>query len=558
MAKRSGCVSAAPPKKGRSGGCGPRTALCRFLLAFFFRPVFPPSLSLPAGIYWRTPRNNRTGELWSGKDLTGAREDAVDHIHGKSACESILLTGMVTAEQRERSDDRLGGMSETRKWSWHRGDLRHGARQPVPGESAEADDTANLQQCLQLAHEKGTASIAFIRSWFVGRRTAADARGDVTIVELQSIIAANRGGLVGEAGTMKRREKPVTGAITGKHSACAVAPVCRRRQPDDEQPSLRVPKAGHRFTPVGLIAIGGALVARNLLTPGNQPWTRRASDDFGLQLRQAELFPSAMEKILVSAVPDGATAVSAVPDGTLVSAVPDVATAVSAVSDGPAVAQGVPLSELEKQSRRRAARRKPAVCVLPRRAYAAPLAPPFLLTLSRLTQPCHDAGTVPLDGRVVNHAVLRNQGGGGGSGTGAPPGRPPAARARDWARPRRGLHRPTRWPRPLPVTTIPVPAGTAATAQRIAANAADSVPTEASSPMCRSGSLTARSWLIPDRPGGVPASVSSSWLLSPSDALARTGDPPLQGCRLFLSPIVSSIDEGQGGIYWICWRNRAG
>src|SRR5262245_53946787 len=53
----------------------------------------------------------------------------------------------------------------------------------------------------------------------------------------------------------------------------------RRRQSTDEDVRLRIAEAGHRAAPVVLVAVGAALLAGNLLTPGDKPGTLAAGDE---------------------------------------------------------------------------------------------------------------------------------------------------------------------------------------------------------------------------------------------------------------------------------------
>ena len=57
---------------------------------------------------------------------------------------------------------------------------------------------------------------------------------------------------------MRKSPEPVA----GEHAPGPVRAVGGRRQPDQQQPRVRIAEAGHRAAPVGLVAVGGLLLAR--------------------------------------------------------------------------------------------------------------------------------------------------------------------------------------------------------------------------------------------------------------------------------------------------------
>ena len=90
--------------------------------------------------------------------------------------------------------------------------------------------------------------------------------------------------LVGEAGGMKRAVKPVAAAVAGKHPAGAIAAMRRRRQTDDQNPRLRITKAGQRLGPISLAVIATRWLLCRRFAPTHQAWTTPACDDGFVQL----------------------------------------------------------------------------------------------------------------------------------------------------------------------------------------------------------------------------------------------------------------------------------
>jgi hypothetical protein len=82
---------------------------------------------------------------------------------------------------------------------------------------------------------------------------------------------------------MERRIQEFPGAITGEDSPRPVGAVCTWREADDDDASFRVAEAGHRASPVGLVAVGSALLARHLLAKGDEPRAAAASYDLFVQ-----------------------------------------------------------------------------------------------------------------------------------------------------------------------------------------------------------------------------------------------------------------------------------
>ena len=123
------------------------------------------------------------------------------------------------------------------------------------------------------------------RRLVVGRR-AADGERDVAVVEDEAVVAGGRGGLVGEAGAMECAVKPFAGAIAGEGAAGAVGAVGAGRETADEQPGGGIAEARDGTRPVGLVGVGGALVAGDRGAPVDQARAATAGDDARVLRRQ--------------------------------------------------------------------------------------------------------------------------------------------------------------------------------------------------------------------------------------------------------------------------------
>ena len=106
----------------------------------------------------------------------------------------------------------------------------------------------------------------FLRRRLVVRRRAPDRGGDERVAQGQAVVRMVRRRDVGEAGAVQRGHQEVAGsadAVAGEDAAGAVGAVRRRREADDQQPRPRIAEAGDRLAPVGVVAIGAPLLARD-------------------------------------------------------------------------------------------------------------------------------------------------------------------------------------------------------------------------------------------------------------------------------------------------------
>ena len=152
----------------------------------------------------------------------------------------------------------------------------------VERDLAERDDDAHVGQRVDLGLKVGKAPRDLLRRRLVVGRRTPDRRGDECITEDQAVVRIARRRDVREAGAMERAHEKVAGsadAVAGKDAAGAVRAVRGRRQADEQQPRARIAEARDRLAPVGLVAIGAPLLARDLGAVAAQPRARLARDD---------------------------------------------------------------------------------------------------------------------------------------------------------------------------------------------------------------------------------------------------------------------------------------
>ncbi len=125
-----------------------------------------------------------------------------------------------------------------------------------------------------------------LRQRLIPRRRTPCRRADVTPAQLQPIAASSTRRLIRQSRPMQRREQKIPRPIPGKHPPRPIRPMRRRRETDDPQPSLRIPKPRHRLPPILPIRKRPLLRFRNFRAIPPQSRTSLASDDLSIQLLQ--------------------------------------------------------------------------------------------------------------------------------------------------------------------------------------------------------------------------------------------------------------------------------
>jgi hypothetical protein len=85
---------------------------------------------------------------------------------------------------------------------------------------------------------------------------------------------------------MQRRPQEVAARITGEDATRPVAPVCRRRKAQDQDPRLRIAETRQRPRPVFLPGEPARRLRGRALPPLDQPRAAPAIDDLALDLRE--------------------------------------------------------------------------------------------------------------------------------------------------------------------------------------------------------------------------------------------------------------------------------
>ena len=78
---------------------------------------------------------------------------------------------------------------------------------------------------------------------------------------------------------MERGPQEVARGVTGEDPPRPVPAVGGRRQPEQQDPGIRIAEARHRPAPVRLVAEPGDLLARDLLAPRDEPRAAAAGHD---------------------------------------------------------------------------------------------------------------------------------------------------------------------------------------------------------------------------------------------------------------------------------------
>ncbi len=157
----------------------------------------------------------------------------------------------------------------------------------LPPERAEADDHADAREQRELRGEPRGARVALGGQRLVGRRRAADRGGDPAVAQREPVAAVGGRRLVREPGPVQGGEEEVAAAVAGEHPARAVRAVRGRGEPEQQHAGLRVAEAVDRPAPVLLVAERGALLARDLLAPGDEPRAAAARVDLGRERVEA-------------------------------------------------------------------------------------------------------------------------------------------------------------------------------------------------------------------------------------------------------------------------------
>ena len=153
-------------------------------------------------------------------------------------------------------------------------------------DSPKRDDHFRSSQRCRFRDQMRMAGRNLAWSWLVLRRCAPHGREDVRIVQLQSVGRMPGGCDVREPCLVHRVHEKVAGSIPGEDATGAIGAVGGGRQPEDEDPRERIAESRNRPAPVGIAAVRGFLVSRDLFAVGAEPHTTVAADDVSSDHRQ--------------------------------------------------------------------------------------------------------------------------------------------------------------------------------------------------------------------------------------------------------------------------------
>ena len=159
--------------------------------------------------------------------------------------------------------------------------LPAGLENGVEADLPEREENARLGQRRELADEIVPAPIQLRRLGPVPGRGAAPGRGDEDAVERHPVVGAERIRPAGQTLAVELAVEPLAGSVAREHPAGSVGSVRPRGESNDDEPRLGVAEAGDGLSPVGLVPVRGALLARDGGAVGAEPRAALARDHVG-------------------------------------------------------------------------------------------------------------------------------------------------------------------------------------------------------------------------------------------------------------------------------------
>ena len=221
------------------------------------------------------------------RDVDGAPDHRVEHRRRQPARERVLLARVVRAEQRVRPDPSLREMPEPRPRRAPRAPAPRtpgpprpsrtgrGRRPPAPTRAAPARGPGTARRCRA---PRSSACWPAARSGRPPRCTCPSASA-------RRRRAGSRAGPPARASNSRAHRKSPA-RIAGEDPAGPVAAVRGRRQPQQQDPRIRVAEPRQRPAPVRLVAEPRDLLDGDPLAPLDQPRTPPARDDLAGQRRK--------------------------------------------------------------------------------------------------------------------------------------------------------------------------------------------------------------------------------------------------------------------------------
>ena len=209
----------------------------------------------------------------------------MEHLPGEFSRLRVLLTGMIGSDQDEATGQLpFPSVTKLRLAAWRRtAILGPRLQERLKGDPPQGNEDTGGAKQFEFPAQVPPAILKLgwqrlVRGW----RTAQGCR-DETIRECQTVLSITRSRLVCETKPVECPEKPVTAPITGKHPACTIAAVGRRREAHKDKGGCRVAERRDRPTPVLFMLKTPYPGARDLLAPGYQSGTASAMRNAFLQ-----------------------------------------------------------------------------------------------------------------------------------------------------------------------------------------------------------------------------------------------------------------------------------
>ena len=209
-----------------------------------------------------------------------------EHGAVEAARVGVAERGMVAAEERDAVGEKVfGGVGEgVGGAAFDDALVEEVGEVAVPGDFAEADDDADLAQGGDFGSEMDAAVADLLGGGFVAGRGATDDGADPELAEFEAVVAADGGGLTGEAELVEDGVHEVAGAVAGEGAAGAVGAVGSGSEAENEDAGVGVSEAGDGLGPVLLIAEGFAAGFADAAAIVAQAGTTSAGGDVLLKL----------------------------------------------------------------------------------------------------------------------------------------------------------------------------------------------------------------------------------------------------------------------------------
>ena len=149
----------------------------------------------------------------------------------------------------------------------------------VPCNLAETDNDADFGEGGDLCGQMRRTVANLFGGGLVAGWSAADDRADPELAKFEAVVAADGGGLAGQAELVEDGVHEVSGAVAGERAAGAVGSVSSGGEAEDEDTGVGVAEAWNRFGPVLLVTIGLAGVRADAAAVVDEPGAEGAGSD---------------------------------------------------------------------------------------------------------------------------------------------------------------------------------------------------------------------------------------------------------------------------------------